>query len=487
LRALALVALFLAGIHQGWTFRPWDRAVIADDQLYFYVAERAASGVAPHASLVDHKHQLSGLVSGAAMAVGRLFGADDVQAARVPSIVFAAAVVPLLTMLAAALTGSFAAGLVAGACALTFRMFFIEAATGFRPQLFMTFFAVAALVVHSRGRLAAAGGLAACAFLCWQPAAVVGAALVVAALFGPRPLASAARTALGGLAVVLAYEAYFAWKGALGEQIYQSYLMGRGLKVPALAHTWNFLLRGDPGVIDLRPDGIFTVLLLAGLACLWVWALIRPRRAWAAWRRNASARAVFLAAHGAIVFTALDHQAFPDRFFVLPYSAIAAAVAAALVPPRIAGLPLRVLICAGLVAWMVPAARFVSPTGRAIGALEAQRAIARRVVMLADAHGGDLWVIGRMDLLAFERRENWSPFGMLLDPHVMEYAMRKSGTPGRFRPLRDGKMPSTIVTARASVRRYMPWVIAEYEPIESKDREMPTVLVRKRNVPPRGR
>lgn len=483
LRALALLVLFLAGIHQGWTFRPWDRGIIADDQLYFYVAERAASGVAPHASLVDHKHQLSGLISGAAMAVGRVFGADDVQAARVPSIVFAAAIVPLLVVIAEAVTGSFAAGLVAGACALTFRMFFIEAATGFRPQLFMTFFAVAALAVHARGRLALAGALSACAFLCWQPAAVIGAALVAAALFGPRPVASALRTALGGFAVVFAYEAYFAWKGALGEQIYQSYLMGRGLRVPALAHTLNFLLRGDPGVVDLRPDGIFMALLLAGLACLWAWALVRPRSAWAAWRRNPSARAVFLAAHGAIAFTALDHQAFPDRFFVLPYAAIAAGVTAALVPQRIARLPLRAVACVALAAWLLSNARFAPPTGRAIGALEAQRAIAHRVVTLADEHGGDLWVIGRPDLLAFERRQNWSPFGMLLDPHVMEYAVRKSGTPGQFRPLRDGKMPGVIVTARASVRRDMPWIVAEYEPIKSTDREMPTLLVRASRAP----
>ena len=104
--------------------------------------------------------------------------------ARSGVIVLAAAVVPLLCVLAYALTGSYGAALVAAACALTFRMFFVEAATGFRPQLFMMFFAVAALVAHARGRLAVGGALAACAFLCWQPAAVVGAALLIAVLFG---------------------------------------------------------------------------------------------------------------------------------------------------------------------------------------------------------------------------------------------------------------------------------------------------------------
>ena len=133
LKTLALLVLFAAGVVQGWRFRPYDRAVLADDQLYFYVAERVASGVPPHLSLVDHKHQLAAMVSGAAIAVGRPFGADDVLAGRMPSIVFAAAVAPLLCILGEALTGSFVAGLMAAICSLTFRMFYIEAATGFRP------------------------------------------------------------------------------------------------------------------------------------------------------------------------------------------------------------------------------------------------------------------------------------------------------------------------------------------------------------------
>jgi hypothetical protein len=40
------------------------------------------------------------------MAIGRLFGADDVLAGRVPSIVLAAAVVPMLCMLGEALTAA---------------------------------------------------------------------------------------------------------------------------------------------------------------------------------------------------------------------------------------------------------------------------------------------------------------------------------------------------------------------------------------------
>jgi hypothetical protein len=109
-------------------------------------------------------------------------------------------------------------------------MFFIEAATGFRPQLFMTFFAVAALLAYARGWRAGAGALAACSFLCWQPAVVIGAGLVAAAIFERRPVWSVRRIVVGGLAVLLAYEAYFALNGAFREQIYQSYFMGKGLK-----------------------------------------------------------------------------------------------------------------------------------------------------------------------------------------------------------------------------------------------------------------
>jgi len=461
---LALAALFAAGVFQGLRFRPAERAVYADDQLYFYVAERAASGVPPHVSLVDHKHQLAPLISAASMAIGRLFGADDVLAGRVPSIVLAAAVVPMLCMLGEALTGSFAAGVAAAACALTLKMFFIEAATGFRPQLFMTFFAVAALLAYARGWRAGAGALAACSFLCWQPAVVIGAGLVAAAIFERRPVWSARRIVVGGLAVLLAYEAYFALNGAFREQIYQSYFMGKGLKIPAFTNTVMFFMRGDPSEGGWRPDALFAGIFLSAIAGTWLWALVRPHDAWAAWKSSAAWRAVLVAAHGAVLFTFLDHQAYPDRFFVLPYVALTAACLVAVVPARVARMPARAIASIVLSAWTISfVPRLIRASNLSGSALQDQRSVAHLLVEISDLRGGGLWVVGRPDLLALEHRTNWNGFGMLLDEHVREYARRASRSRGAYRPVRNGKMPEIVLAARVVARKHLPWLFKEYD------------------------
>ncbi|MFN2377191.1 MAG: hypothetical protein ABR538_11685, partial [Candidatus Binatia bacterium] len=87
--ALAAAAFF-------WRLDALERPLRADNQLYFFMAERAASGVPPHVSHVDSKNQLGVLVTAAAIAGGRAVGADDVVASRVVSIAAAAAAVALV-------------------------------------------------------------------------------------------------------------------------------------------------------------------------------------------------------------------------------------------------------------------------------------------------------------------------------------------------------------------------------------------------------
>src|SRR5262245_35580044 len=84
---IAVLGVVLAAITllQCWRYEPLSRPITVDDQVYFYISERAAAGVPPHVSLVDHKHQLTALLSAAAMSAGRPLGIDDVIAARVLS------------------------------------------------------------------------------------------------------------------------------------------------------------------------------------------------------------------------------------------------------------------------------------------------------------------------------------------------------------------------------------------------------------------
>jgi hypothetical protein len=56
---------------------------------------------------------------------------------------------------------------------------------------------------------------------------------------------------------------------------------------------------------------------------------------------------------------------------------------------------------------------------------------------------------------------------MLLDEHVREYAQRSSGARGPYRPLRGGRMPDMVFTARIpGARRNLPWLFTRYEKAE---------------------
>jgi hypothetical protein len=449
---------------------PLVRSVQTDNQLYFFVAERVASGVPPHISLVDHKHQLPALLSGAAIAAGRRLGADDVIAARVLSIAVAVVIVVGLFALAHTLTGDPFAAMLTALAFLSFRTVFLEAATGFRPQLFMMGFAVLGHLAFARGRPFAAGALAACAFLCWQPAGLVGLAMFVAAIAGrKRSLTTVASLMAGAIAANLAYEAYYLLHGVIGEQLRQSYLMASssaGFHPEPITETLDFLTREIGRGRSLQD--YLSLLMLLALTALPMVAVIAPERAAAAWASNAGWRAITLAAAAAVAFTFVDHQAYPDRFFYLPYVALTAAIPAAVLSRYVANRGARaVALTAVGVLFAVLAFR---PENKTMNeTLQRQRAFATGpFVALVRKYEGSVWVVGRPDLLAFNYLDNWTSFGMLLDPRVRVYAVERNGGLS-YRPLRGGRMPQVILSARGSMRRYAPWLTAEYEPMPNAD------------------
>ena len=231
-----------------WVYQPRLAPITLDNQTFFYIAERAASGVPPHLSVVNHKQALSHLLSGAAIYVGRIYGADDVMAGRALSIFACAALVALTAVLGKLLTRSTNVAAFAGLLMLVYMQLLRQAVMGFRPHLYATLFMVAALVAYARNRERTAGACATAAFLCWQPA--VGAAMGIAAasLTDAFPRRLLVRLAAGALLVVVPYEAYFIATGALGAQIYQSWTMasyGALDKVPGFWETVRFLLASD--------------------------------------------------------------------------------------------------------------------------------------------------------------------------------------------------------------------------------------------------
>jgi hypothetical protein len=462
--AVALLALLLVSITllQCWRYAPLVRPITGDDQVYYFIAERAAAGIPPHVSLVDHKHQLTALLSAAVMAAGRPFGVDDVIAARALSIAVASLLVLATFALATRLTGDAATGALAALALLGFRSVFFEAAIGFRTQLFMMSFAVLAHLAFARTRLFTAGLLAAAAFLCWQPAALIGFAMF-AVLLAERQnrVRAAAQLLAGGLAAVAIYETYFLWHGAVAEQLRQSYLMNtgpEGIRPRALADTLGFLVR--PISAARSSQDYLTIAMLAGLT---VWALrallwrnrgVRPL--------NAGWRAVLLSAVAAVAFTFLDHQSYPDRFFYLPYVAVTAASLTAVTVSFVRRTTLRALVHIAVAIALLSVALKPANRGGPKSTLAAQRAIAREVAELARANGGGLWVVGRPDLLAFNHMDNWTNIGILF-PRVRAF-VAKNASQEAYRPLRNGRMPDVIVTSRLGIPHdAFPWLRAEYE------------------------
>ena len=110
-----------------------------DNQHYFYMAERVASGVSPYASHFDGKHALSMLLTGAAIALGRPFGIPDMASARILSLLCLAISAWLAWLVTYRLTRSWRAAMLALLSLFAFSGYVSMAAMGSRPRSFSSF------------------------------------------------------------------------------------------------------------------------------------------------------------------------------------------------------------------------------------------------------------------------------------------------------------------------------------------------------------
>ncbi len=438
-----------------------------DNQLYFFAADRVADGIPPHISLVDHKHALSTMLSGWATAAGRAAGVDGMLAPRCLSVATACASVAGLWFAALKLSGRRVHAHLSALTMLAFGDFFFQAAAGYRPKVFMVVFIVAALLAYFHRRFVTAGAVSAAAFLCWQPAGVVLAGLGAGLLPGPRPHRTVLHLAAGALVAVLAYQSYFFFHGVMGEQLYQTYGMHadvRQHRMPPIGESIDFLIALGLAHRDLA-GRLIGVSFLVGLALGGLWVVSRPLRALRMAREGSPWIGFSLAAAGAVAFTMIDHQAYPDMFVLHPFIALGVGWLLVVFCDHAAGsqgyarlirVPLLGL-CMVTMAFAVNDRRDLFPVG---GETRAdQEAVAKHMDLLAEEHG-PVWAIGCVHLLAYLHRDNHSKFGMLLDPRVAEYAVRSGN--GSFLPLEKGVPPGVILVARSDVRGVVPWLEDRY-------------------------
>jgi len=438
------------------------RAILADNQIFFFLSERAAAGVPPHISMADPKTQLSSLLTAVAIGAGHGLGLDTVMAFRAISIVSVLTSVWLAYRLAIVLSGHALAGPLAAAALFVVEGLFLEGASGGRPHVFTVTFILAAHLLMTHRRDVASGFAAACALLCWQPSAIVLGSIGLSLLLcRDAPIRRAVGVTAGALLAAAAYESYFVWHGVAGEQLFQEFVLPTGSihEMASLAENFWFVITDARAYRPL--PRLLPALFLLVVALRWLSWLARPRAALEAVRSRPEVTAFWLAAHLGFAFTVYEHQAHPDLLLVQPYYAVACAwLFAELV---MMGAPARARLTA---AWVVTAivfgwgyaqgrliARLTGP-GAAFS-LQDQRRMADAVRLYYD-HRGSVWVLGSMHLLGLLHRDNWTQYGFFwddLDRHMDTNA---------YRPERDGRMPEIILSGRGIVPGQAGWRRLEY-------------------------
>lgn len=468
----------LVGVAACYRYDLAELPIVLDNQTYFTIAERAASGVAPHVSQFDPKNALSMLLTAAAMAVGRLFGADDVYAARAAGVLATGLTFSLVWLAARRLWQSRTAAWGAVVSLLVFHGFTYLGAMGSRPKVFLAMFEALALFAAAERRFALLGVAAAASYLCWQPALLLLGPAGLVALADEERWRAFGRTMGAALAVVGVYELYFLLHGALADQLWQSLVFpfrypkpgyGVGLTLERIFDV-SVLLDRLRGADDWSPQslatlvgnhtsrkGVVMLLFAAGLAATTAAALVRPRTALRAARERPGLWFLVLVSVGAVAFLTTDYQGYPDRFFVLPMAAVVAG--------WVATWPLRAverrapwfqvpsaLLALGLAYTIVSAPHHnVVPYK-----LKDQRAAAAAVRQVLE-DGYTVYAIGAPHLVAMNRVGNFNEYGFFpwrIRAHFLDRARRH----GQWIPQKNGKMPDVVLTSRAGFSINSHWL-----------------------------
>jgi len=422
----------------------WDRPLSMDNRLYFHLAERAASGVAPHVSVTDVKSQLSTLADAASISVGRAVGLHDVRAGRLGVLALLILGVWGVGCSVLAMGASGGAAMVAALSVLASSNLLGHAVVGFNPKILLFTFLAWGPWFLARGHFAWGGAAATAATLCWQPAAVACMAAALGALASANRIRALAATIAGGVVVFALYESYFAWHGVVAAQLFQTWALPLGSvhEAPNWVRGASFVIFGSPFGIDRFgiPGISFVLFALGSLARLA--GVGEPASA-----RMPAPAVVLIVVAGSVMcwFTAYEHQAEPDRFLLVAYFSIAFGLVVDSVQRYLrrhawehSSYQLEGALMVFLL-FFVPRLEFEvsSPAKRIDGQVEA----ASIVAMNAEAHGG-LWAYGCYHLMGLANLDNHHPLALFWDD------LRRYVDETTFEPLAHGRLPNAILRCR---------------------------------------
>lgn len=439
--ALAIMSIFVC-----MSLGLWTRPLSMDNRLYFYIAERAASGVPPHVSAPDVKTQLAPLVDSASIAIGRVVGLDDVRSGRIGALLILIVGIWGVGTTVFALGATRAAAMLGALSVLAFSGMPGHVSVGFNPKILLFSLLAWGPYFVARGRFFTAGALASAAMCCWQPALIACACTALAALTAPHWRTALVRCIAGGLAAFALYEAYFTWHGVLAAQLFQNFALPAGS-----VHAGVDWVRGAEFVLFGSWQGIDRVAAAGSCFVLFLAGGIASRldfEIWPSGRAPAPTPAVVLVlASGTLmsIFTAYEHQGEPDRFLLCAYFAIAVGVVSdrmlQLVRSRIDERAALYLQGALIAVLLFTSLRGTYPPPVRTDDLDAQIEVGRVVAMMAEAHGS-VWSFGCVHLLALAHLTNHHPLAYFWDD------LRSYVEEATFSPVVHERLPDVILSCR---------------------------------------
>lgn len=236
---------------------------------------------------------------------------------------------------------------------------------------------------------------------------------------------------------------------------------------------------GLPNRRDMPPFA-FVYLLLCALLLLTV--ALRPLQSLQVARKSPGTSATAATAIAVTLFTLVDHQAYPDTFFILPFVALSCGLAFdAMLEPLSRPLPRAVTAVLSLVVVVLIAQQVrleVLRLGPIRFKVDEQRELAQEVLELRDQYG-TVWGLGCLHLLAFAHMDNHSRVGHLMQPTVNTYMKQKLLS--SYRDLFvDRRLPEIILSSRGGEFRHLPWLMKGYRrlPLESFKKQGVVVMLK---------
>jgi hypothetical protein len=470
--ALALAGTLLFAALFGVTTMPFVR----DNQQHFYMAERIASGGTSHTSNFEPKHAISHLGTGAAIAAGRLVGLPDHISARLMSVLVLTAAAWLAWRLALQLTGRWLTAMLCFVSIYALTGFLHLGFLGARPKVFMFALILACALFLAQRRHFLAGFFGALVFHCWQPSLMILALGFCVLVLRPddRNWRPAAAYCLAAFLCLVLYESFFFFRGALAEQIHQTYWfpsnymtagMGWGLEsLLLLANKWRLGF----GALNFIP-----VITIVGFAALGYTLMRRGIRSWKELRTDQGWLFITLCLFATAAFTWYDHESFADLLLPLPFVTFFSSVFLTSVLDTVSENRQRAV--ALLFTYFALVSLYhVGRLNQRTFTVQDQIRSAATLRRLLD-QGETIFATGCTHLLGLAHSENWVKYGVSfpeLDSYLADVNQAKYWVPEK-----DGVKPSIVLLSRRCPRHLDNWLEEHYLQRDAPDFEQQRVAV----------